>query len=163
MVNINIHLFLIPMPFCIFMCFWTFFVLLSPPHAFLSEFFIEAPLSIMSFCVKDVFNFQLMDGEEILAILYSYDSVLCFDTYFFLRSFDSYQPFGFQFMAWDHLYMIYCYPASFPWVSCCHPIGHILSVRWMEPRNSIPDLLILSYFIGIKQEFNVFIAIQENH
>ena len=45
------------MPFCTF-------VLLSPPHAFLSEFFIRAPLSIVSFCVRDVFNFQLMDGEE---------------------------------------------------------------------------------------------------
>ena len=31
-----------------------FFVLLSPPHAFLSEFFIQAPLSIVSFCVRDV-------------------------------------------------------------------------------------------------------------
>ena len=69
MVNKNIHLFLIPMPFCIFFVLLEFFVLLSPPHAFLSEFFIQAPLSIVSFCVRDVFNFQLTDGEELSAIL----------------------------------------------------------------------------------------------
>ena len=51
--------------------------------------FFQALLSIVSFCVRDVFNFQLTDGEELLAILYSYDLVLCFDAYFFLRSFDS--------------------------------------------------------------------------
>ena len=64
-------------------------------------FFIQPPLSIVSFHVKDVFNFQLTDREELLAILYSYDSVLCFDTYCFLRVFESYLPFGFQFLAWD--------------------------------------------------------------
>ena len=87
-----------------------FFVLLSPPRAFLSEFFIQAPLSIVSFCVRDVFNFQLTDGEELLAILYSYDLVVCFDIHCFLRSFDSFKPFGFQFLAWDHLYIIYYLP-----------------------------------------------------
>ena len=95
--------------FAIF-CAFGLSVLLSPPHAFLSEFFIQAPLSIVSFCVRDVFNFQLTDGEELLEILYSYDSVLCLDTYCFLSSFDSYFPFGFQFLAWDHLYIIYCLP-----------------------------------------------------
>ena len=30
--------------------------------------FIQALLSIMSFCVRDAFNFQLIDGEELLAI-----------------------------------------------------------------------------------------------
>ena len=64
-----------------------FLFLLSPPYGFLSEFFIQTPLSIVSFCVKDVFNFQLTDVKEILVILYSYDSVLCFDTYCFLMSF----------------------------------------------------------------------------
>ena len=59
------------------------FVLLSPPRAFLSEFFIQAPLSIVSFCVRDVFNFQLIDGEEILAFCCLYDLVPCFDRYFF--------------------------------------------------------------------------------
>ena len=83
---------------------------LSLPHAFLSEFYIQAPLSIVSFCVRDVFNFQLTDGEELLAILYSYDLVLCLDIHCFLRSFDSFKPFGFQFLAWDHLYIIYCLP-----------------------------------------------------
>ena len=34
--------------------------------------FIEAPLSRVSFCVRDVFNFQLMDGEELLANFCTY-------------------------------------------------------------------------------------------
>ena len=86
MVNRNIHLFLILHFFVLL----EFLVLLSPPHSFLSEFFIQATLSIVSFCVRDVFNFQLTNGEELLAILYLYDLVLRFDTYCFLRSFDSY-------------------------------------------------------------------------
>ena len=65
MVNRNIHLFLISMPFCTFCGFGLFSFHLSPPHAFLSEFFIQAPLSIVSFCVRDVFNFQLTDREEL--------------------------------------------------------------------------------------------------
>ena len=161
MVNRNIHLFLIPMTFC------TFFLLdfcpfLSPPACLLSEIFIQAPLSIVSFCVRDVFNFQLTDGEELLAILYSYDLVLCSDIHFFLGSFDSSQPFGFQFLAWDHLYIIYCLPCFLSMGLLLSPPREVLSVRWMEPQNSILDLLILSYFTGIKQDFNVFIAIQEN-
>ena len=116
-----------------FFCAFGIFCLLSPPRAFLSEFFIQAPLSIMSFCVRDVCNFQLTDREEILAILYSYDLVLCFDKYCFLMSFDSYHPFSFQFLAWDHLYIIYCLP-------CFLSMGLLLSapqdnfkLRWMEP------------------------------
>ena len=150
MINRNIHLFLIPMPFCTFVLL-DLFVLLSPPHAFLSEFFIQAPLSIVSFCVRDVFNFQLTDEEELLEILYSYDSVLCLDTYCFLRSFDSYLPFGFQFLAWDHLYnIIYCLPCSLSVGLLLSPPRTFLNVRWMEPQNSIPNLLILSYFTRIK-------------
>ena len=38
----------------------------------------------MSFCVRDVFNFQLTDGEELSANLYLYDSVPGFDRYCFL-------------------------------------------------------------------------------
>ena len=70
-------------------CAFGLFVL-SESSCMPSEFFIQAPLSIVSFCVRDVFNFQLTEGEELLAILYSYDSVLCFDRYCFLRNFDSY-------------------------------------------------------------------------
>ena len=67
------------------MCACELFVPLSPPHAFLSDFFfIQALLSIVSFCVRDVFNFQLTDEEELLGILYLYDSVISFDRYFFL-------------------------------------------------------------------------------
>ena len=56
--------------FCVFA---DLFVVLSPPHAFLSKYLVQAPLSIVSFCVRDVFNFQLTDGEELLAVLYLYD------------------------------------------------------------------------------------------
>ena len=106
-------------------CVFGLFVLCeSSCMTFFLKFLIQAPLSIVSFCVRDVFNFHLMDGEEILAILYSYDSVLCFDTYCFLRSFDSYQPFGFQFLAWDHLYIIYCLPCFLSMGPCCHPLRH---------------------------------------
>ena len=87
MVNRNIHLFLIPMPFYTFVSFEPF-VLLSPAYAFLLNF-IQAPLSIVSFCVRDVFNFQLMDGEELLEILYSCVSILCFDMFSSFRIFYS--------------------------------------------------------------------------
>ena len=75
MVNRDIHLFLIPMPFFTFVLL-DFLSFLSPPACLFSKFFIQAPLSIVSFCVRDVFKFQLTDGEELLAILYLYDSVL---------------------------------------------------------------------------------------
>ena len=48
---------------------------------FFVNVYIQAPLSIVSFCVRDAFNFQLTDGEKLLAILYSYGLVLRFDTY----------------------------------------------------------------------------------
>ena len=157
MVNRNIHLFLTPMPFYTFLSFEPF-VLSSPPYAFLLNF-IQDPLSIVSFCVRDVFNFELTDGEELLANLNSYDSILCFDTYCLIRSFDSYLPFGFQSVEWDHLYIIYCLPC-FLFVGLLMSLPRtFLNVRWMEPQNSIPDLLILIYFTWIKQDFNVFIAI----
>ena len=75
--------------YCAFGIFCPPFFLWVLLHAFLSEFFIQVPLSLVSFCVRDVCNFQLTDGEELLAIQYLYGLVLCFDTYCFLRSFDS--------------------------------------------------------------------------
>ena len=80
MVNINIRLFLISMPFCTFVIL-DFFPLLSPPLCLLSKNFIQSPLSIVSFCVRDVFNFQLMDGEELWQ---SYTHMV---QYFFLYTF----------------------------------------------------------------------------
>ena len=73
------------MPFYTFVSFEPF-VLLSPPYAFLLNF-IQAPLTIVSFCVRDVFNFQLMDGEELLENLYSYDLIFYFDMYCFFKEF----------------------------------------------------------------------------
>ena len=125
MVNRNIHLFLIPMPFCTFFVlldFLSFRVLLMP---FFSEFFIQAPLSIMSFCVRDVFNFQLTDGEELLAYLYSYDSILFFGMYCFFEEFWLLIDFSFsEIVAWDHLYMIYYLP-------CFLSVGLLLSAPWI--------------------------------
>ena len=45
--------------FCPFVLFWV------PLHAFFLKFLIQVPLSIVSFCVKDIFIFHLMDGEEL--------------------------------------------------------------------------------------------------
>ena len=59
MVNKNIHLFLIPMPFCTFLCFRTFVLSFeSSCMPFFLNFFIQAPLSIVSFCVRDVSTFS---------------------------------------------------------------------------------------------------------
>ena len=79
----------------------------------------------------------------------------------FIGDFDSYLPFGIHFLAWDHLYLIYCLPCFFPWALCYHSLGH-LNVTWMEPQNSIPDPFILVYFTRVKQDFNAYIAIREN-
>ena len=122
MVNINIHLFLFLMPFCTFLCFWTFVLfILVLLHAFLSEIFIQALLSIVSFCVRDVFKFQLTDGEELWKFgtyMFQY-FVLIHNA--FIGVFYSYLPFGFQFLTWDHLYIIYCLP-------CFLPVGILLSL-----------------------------------
>ena len=67
----------------------------------------------------------------------------------FIGVFDSYLPFGIRFLAWDHLYLIYCSPCFFPLVLCRHPLD-ILSVTWMEPQHSILDSLDPVYFTGVK-------------
>ena len=168
MVNRNICLFLIPMPFCTFvvLCFWTFLSFLSPSACLLSDFFlilIQDPLSIVSFCVRYVLMFQLTDGEGL------WQSCTHMVQYFvlihiaFLGDFDSYFPFGFQFLAWDHLYIIYYLP-------CFLSMGLLLSpprtfffrcemdgASKQYSRPFDPEL-----FSKIKQEFNVFIATQEN-
>ena len=82
--------------------------------------FIQALLSIMSFCVRDVFNFQLTNGEELLAILYSYSSVLCFDTYCFLRSFRLLFAFWLQILGMGSFIYKYCLP-------CFLSVGLLLS------------------------------------
>ena len=80
--------------------------LLSPHACLLFEILIQAPLSIVSFCVRDVFNFQLTDGEELLEIQYLYGSTSVLIHNAFIGAFDSYLPFGIQLLAWDHLYII---------------------------------------------------------
>ena len=148
MVNINIHLFLIPMPFftlCAFGDFCPFIWVLL--HAFLSEFSIQDPLSIVSFCVRDVLIFSSWTEENFGNLVLIW---LCFDTYCFIMSFWLlFALFGFQFLAWDHLYIIYCLPCFLSMGILLSPPKTFLNVRWMEPQNSILDLLNLSYFTRI--------------
>ena len=67
---------------------------------------IQAPLSIVSFCVRDILI--LTHGQRrtlaISFILMWFST--CFDTYCFLGYFESHYTFGFQFMAWDYLSII---------------------------------------------------------
>ena len=65
MVNRNIRLFLIPMPIAL-LCLLNFLFFWVLPMPFFLNC-IQALLSIVSFCVRDVFTFKLIDGEEILA------------------------------------------------------------------------------------------------
>ena len=144
MVNRTIHLFLIPMPIAL-LCLLNilFFGVLHMPF-FLN--FIQALLSIVSFCVRDVLTFQLTDGEEILANCTHIIQYFVLMNIFFLRSSDSYYPFSFQFLAWDHLDIIYYLPCSPFHGSFVVTPQDILDVKWMEPQKNIPNLLIPSYF-----------------
>ena len=83
----------------------------------------------------------------------NYDSAFYLVHDAFNRNSGSYQSFGVYFLAWDHLYLTYCSPCSFPWVLRYHPLD-ILGVKWMEPQHSILDSLDLVYLAGIKQDFN---------
>ena len=105
-----------------FSCFWTFFSFLSPPTCLSFWIFIQAPLSIVSFCVRYVFNFHLTDGEELWQFCTHMVQYFILIHIAFLGYFDSYLPFGFQFLAWDHLNIIYCYLASSPWVLVVTPL-----------------------------------------
>ena len=126
MVNRNIPLFLIPMPFYTFCAFLDFCPLHMSPHTFLSFWiFIQDPLSIVSFCVRDVFNFQLTDGEDLwqfcthmvqyfvlihIAFLGDFFTLICL--------------FGFQILAWDNLYIIYFLPCVLSMDPCYHSFRH---------------------------------------
>ena len=150
MVNINIHLFLIPMSFCTFLLlvFCPFWVLL---HAFLSEFFIQAPLSIVSFCVRDVFNFQLTDREELWQfcthlVQYFVLIHIAFLGYFWLLFSFWISILGMGSFIYNILFTLLPFHGFF----VVTPLRHFLNVRWMEPRNSILELLILIYFTRIK-------------
>ena len=87
--------------------------------------FIQAPLSIVSFCVRDVFSFQLTDGEELLAILYSYDLVLCFDMHCFLRSFGLFLAFWLSILGMgSFIYIILFTLLPFHRSFAVTPLGH---------------------------------------
>ena len=150
MVNKNIRLFLIPMPFCTFVL---FLLLSSFESSFMPSFWIfliQAPLSIVSFCVRDVSNFQLTDGEEIWQSCTNMVHYFVLIHIASLGDFDSYFPFGFQFLAWDHLNIIYCLPCFLSMGLLLSPPKTFFNVRWMEPQNIILYLLILIYFTRIK-------------
>ena len=158
MVNRYICLFHIPMPFSLLVLL-DFCPLLSPPLCLLSEIFNSGSSIHSVLFMWDVCNFQLTDGEELWQShtnMVQYFVLIHID---FLGDFDSYFPFGFQFLAWDHLNIIYHLPCFLSMGILLSPPKTFFSVRWMKIRNSILDLLILSYFTRIKKDFNVFIII----
>ena len=122
MVNTNIHLFLIPMPFCTFVLFWTLsfayessciplFLNFHPGSSIHSVLLCE--ISIQSFSSRTERNFWQFS---------TYDSAFSLMYDAFIGVFDSYLPFDILFLAWDHLYLIYCLPCFFPWALCCHSL-----------------------------------------
>ena len=62
--------------------------------------------------------------ERIFRQFSTYDSApaLIYDA--FIGVFSLYLPFGIRFLAWDHLYLIYCSPCSFPWVLFCRSLEY---------------------------------------
>ena len=149
MVNKNIHLLLIPMPFCTF-CAFGLFSFLSPPTC-LSFWIFYSWSSIHSVLLCERFiDFQLTDREELWQFCTYMVQYFVLIHIAFLGVFDSYLPFGFQFLAWDQIIyniMFTLLPFHGSFLSLPQTF---LYVRWMEPRNSIPDLLIMSYFTRIK-------------
>ena len=105
MVNRYIYFFLIPMPIFTFWCFWTF-VLLSPPWLLSFWILVQAPLSIVSFCVRDILI--LTHGRRrTLAILFTVMWFsMCFGTYLLLGIFWLLLAFWLSFVAWDDLNII---------------------------------------------------------
>ena len=67
--------------------------------------------------------FQLMDGEDLLA-LNTYDSAFALIYDAFIEVSTLYSPFGILLLAWDHLYLIHCLPCFFPWVLYCCSFEH---------------------------------------
>ena len=142
-----------------FWCFWTFVLSWVPLPAFFMKFLIQAPLSIVSFCVRDVLIFQLTDGEELWQSCTHMVQYLLWYIFLFWGDFDSYFPFwlsihGMELFKYNILFTLLPFHGLL-----LSPPRTFFSVRWMEPRNSILDLFILSYFTRIKQDFNVSIAI----
>ena len=108
MVNKNIHLFLIPMPFFTFCAFGllSFWVLLMPFFLnFYSGSSIQCPfvwemyLIFSSRTEKNFWQFSTYMVQYFVSVPIA-----------FIEVFDSYLPFGFKFLAWDRLYIIYCLP-----------------------------------------------------
>ena len=75
--------------------------------------YIRALLSIVSFCVRDVFTFHPTDGEELLAICTHIIQYFVSIIFAFLGVLTLISQFSLQFLAWDHLDIIYflpCFP-----------------------------------------------------
>ena len=111
MVNRYIRLFLIPMPFCTFLCFWNFVLHLSPPTCLSFWIFFYSGSSIQCPFVWEMYLiFSSRTERKFGNFVLIWFSTLFFIHIAFLGAFDSYLPFGIQFLAWDHLYIIYCLP-----------------------------------------------------
>ena len=85
-VNRNIHLFLIPMPFCTFCAFGLFVLFESSCMPLFLNFYSGSSIHSVLLCERCI-DFSAHGRRRTLAILYSYGSVLCFDTYCFLTRF----------------------------------------------------------------------------
>ena len=107
----------------------------------------------MPFCVSGVLNVLAHGRRGSFWQYINYDSAFPLMHDAFNRNSGSYQCFGIYFLSWDHLYLTYCSPRSFPWVLRYHPLD-TLGVKWMEPQHSILDSLDPVYLAGIKQDFN---------
>ena len=68
--------------------------------------FLQDILSIVSFCLVDAFNFQLGDGEELLAICTHMIQYFVSINIAFLGVLTLISLLAFHFLAWDHLDII---------------------------------------------------------
>ena len=124
MANRNIHLFLIPMPlqhFCAFgllsfsyesSC-MPFFLNFNSSSSIPSVLLCERRIHVLAHGWRGTFSDLLLISS---AFVLMYNA--------FIGVFDSYLPFAVHFLAWDHLYLIYCLPCFFPWALCCHSLGN---------------------------------------
>ena len=92
MVNINIHLFLIPMPFCTFVLLDPFVLFESSCMPFFPNFYSGSFIHSVLLCERCI-DFSSHRRRRTLSIMYSYGSVFVLIHIAFLGDFDSYLPF----------------------------------------------------------------------
>ena len=113
---------------------------------------IQAPLSIMSFCVRDIL-LSAHGWRKTFEQSYPnwFYSVCHFDICFLSGRLDSFGLLYFIYGMGLFKYHTTIYPASSPWVFCYYPPRIVFSVKWMEPQNSILEFFVLSYLQGLSK------------